>query len=143
MANFTRDAEKAYSILRIIHSDFRELEAQTSSTSTKTEARIRQNLQKFTSEIDAISNFPKASLYKLLRNKSEQDRRERVILELEDTLALFQRKLKNITNPSYVEMMPKSDSSFTNLSDDAFGQHQKPMLQGNFFIQNKIKPSTN
>ena len=62
MANFTRDAEKAHSILRSIHIDFRELEAQTGSPSIKTESRIRQKLQNLTIEIDALSNLPKVSL---------------------------------------------------------------------------------
>lgn len=58
MANFTRDAEKAQSIIRAIYADFREIEAQTGSASIKIEAKIRSKLQNLTVEIDALSNSP-------------------------------------------------------------------------------------
>jgi hypothetical protein len=47
---------------------------------------------------------------------------------------MFQRKLKNLRNPSAVEMMPKSDS-LKNLSKDELQQRKKPMIQGNFFFR--------
>lgn len=47
---------------------------------------------------------------------------------------MFQRKLKNLRNPSAVEMMPRSDS-FKNLSEDELHQRQKPMIQGNLSLE--------
>lgn len=62
MANFTRDAEKAQSIIRVIYADFRDMEVQTGSASIKTEAKIRSKLQNLTVEIDALSNSPRAGM---------------------------------------------------------------------------------